>query len=289
MKVLVTGSGGQLGQALLSNSPADLQLIGVDQSDADFADQEQVRALVRRENPDVIINTAAYTAVDLAESEESLATSVTADGPACLASAALEVGSRLIHLSTDFVFNGQATSPYKTDATPDPQSVYGRTKLAGEQRVRKILPESSVIIRTAWLYSAHGRNFVNSMLRLMTESDEISVVEDQVGTPTWAGSLAGVIFAFVAKSGLSGTYHWTDSGQTSWYKFACAIQEEALELGQIEKMISIQPISSAEYPVPAKRPAFSVLDCSEAEELLDIKATPWRDNLRAMLRERVAK
>lgn len=288
MKVLVTGSGGQLGRTLLANPPSELQMVGVDQPQADFTDNEQVRAVVRQQNPDVIINTAAYTAVDLAESEEPLATSINVDGVSNLALAALETGSRLIHLSTDFVFDGNATTPYATDAAANPASVYGRTKYAGEQRVREIMADNSVIIRTAWLYSAFGGNFVNSMLQLMTERDEISVVDDQVGSPTWAGSLAGAIFAFVAKPDLSGTYHWTDSGQASWYEFACAIQDEAFELGQIDKMIGIRPISSAEYPVPARRPAYSVLDCSETEQLLDIKATPWRESLCAMLRERVA-
>ena len=286
MKVLVTGSGGQLGQTLLAGSLPDMQFVGIDQEQADFADQEQILAVVRKESPDVIVNTAAFTAVDLAESEESLAARINVDAPDCLASVAVEVGSRLIHLSTDFIFDGQANTPYTTDAAANPQSVYGRTKYAGEQRVRERMPDNSVILRTAWLYSAYGHNFVNTMLRLMAERDEISVVDDQVGSPTWAGSLAGAIFAFIAKSDLAGTYHWTDSGQASWYEFACAIQNEAFELGQIEKMIDIRPISSANYPVPAQRPAYSVLDCSETERLLDIKATPWRDSLRAMFRER---
>lgn len=288
MKVLVTGSGGQLGQTLLANAPPGMQLVGIDQPDADIADREQVSTIVRRENPDVIVNTAAYTAVDLAESEEALATRINADGPGFLALAALETGSKLIHLSTDFVFDGQATSPYATDAAAHPTSVYGRTKYAGEQRVRETMRDSSVILRTAWLYSAFGKNFVNSMLQLMTDRDELSVVDDQVGSPTWAGSLADAIFAFVARPDISGTYHWTDSGQASWYEFACAIQDEAFELGQIEKKIGIRPIPSAEYAVAASRPTYSVLDCSDAERLLEIKATPWRDNLRTMLRERVA-
>lgn len=286
MKVLVTGSGGQLGHTLLASAPPDMQVVGIDQEQADFTDQEQIRAVVQQESPNVIVNTAAFTAVDLAESEESLAIKINVDGPGCLALVANEVGSRLIHLSTDFIFDGQASTPYSTDAPANPQSVYGHTKYAGEQRVREHMPDSSVILRTAWLYSAHGHNFVNTMLRLMTERDEISVVDDQVGSPTWAGSLAGAIFTFIAKPELSGTYHWTDSGQASWYEFACAIQDEAFELGQIEKMIDIRPISSAEYPVPAQRPAYSVLDCSQTERLLDIKTTPWRDSLRAMFRER---
>lgn len=288
MKVLITGSGGQLGRTLLANPPAGLQLVGVDQPQADLTDKDQVHDLVLQQAPDVIINTAAYTAVDLAESKNALANGVNVDGAFNLASAARETGSRLIHLSTDFVFDGTATTPYATDAAPNPVSVYGRSKYTGEQRVREILPGNSIIIRTAWLYSAGGKNFVNSMLRLMTERDEVSVVDDQVGSPTWATSLAGAIFAFVARPDVSGIYHWTDAGQASWFEFACAIQEEAFDLGQLEKMIDIRPISSADYPAPARRPDYSVLDCSETEQLLDIKAAPWRENLRAMLRERVA-
>jgi dTDP-4-dehydrorhamnose reductase len=287
MKVLVTGSGGQLGQTLLANPPAELQLTGVDQPDADLTDSDQVNELVHHLNPDVIINTAAYTAVDLAESEEALATSINVDGVFNLAAVAQESGARLIHLSTDFVFNGEENTPYAPDAAAHPISVYGRTKYAGEQRVREVIPGNSVIIRTAWLYSSVGKNFVNSMLRLMKERDEISVVDDQVGSPTWAGSLAGAIFAFVARPDVYGTYHWTDSGQASWYEFACAIQEEAFELGQIEKKISIRSIPAAEYPAPAPRPAYSVLDCTESERILGLKTAPWRDNLRAMLLERI--
>ncbi len=288
MKVLVTGSGGQLGQMLLASPPAGMQLTGIDRPQVDLTNQEEVRTVVSQANPDVIINTAAYTAVDLAESEEALAIRTNVDGVANLSLAALETDARVIHLSTDFVFDGEATTPYKPDAKANPTSVYGRTKLAGEERLRDIMSDNSVILRTAWLYSAVGKNFVNSMLQLMTEQEEISVVDDQVGSPTWAGSLAGAIFAFVAKPEVSGTYHWTDSGQASWYEFACAIQDEAFELGQLDNMMGIRPISSAEYPLPARRPAYSVLDCSETERLLGIKATPWRESLCAMLRERAA-
>lgn len=287
MKVLVTGSTGQLGQTLLANPPAALQLTGVDLPDADLTDSDQLNELVCEQSPDVIINTAAYTAVDLAETEAALASSINVDGAFNLATAAQASGARLIHLSTDFVFDGRANTPYAADAAANPLSVYGRTKYAGEQRVRQVMPENSVVVRTAWLYSAVGKNFVNSMLRLMMERDEISVVDDQVGSPTWAGSLASAIFAFVARPELSGTYHWTDSGEASWYDFACAIQEEAFELGQLDKKIGIRPIPSAEYPAPAPRPAYSVLDSTESERDLNLTAAPWRENLRMMLRERV--
>lgn len=279
MRVLVTGARGQLGRTLLARQPNELELVGVDIDDVDIADEQQVSELVARVQPEVIVNAAAYTAVDLAESEESKARCVNVDGVRNLASS----GVRVIHLSTDFVFDGAANAPYSPDVTPRPLSVYGKTKLDGEIALREQLPDRHVVLRTAWLYSRFGGNFVHTMLKLMRERDEIAVVSDQIGSPTWARSVADIIFAFVAKHEVYGTYHWTDSGQTSWYEFACAIQEEAIRLGQIDNRTKIRPISSDEYPVAARRPAFSVLDCSATSDILGLTATPWQQNLKAML------
>ena len=283
MKILVTGARGQLGQTLLANAPPGMSIVGVDLPALDITEQDQVFDLIGQEKPDVIVNAAAYTAVDLAESNEEQADKVNVEGPHILAVAARDSGARLLHLSTDFVFDGHSTEPYGPAAGTSPVSAYGRSKLKGEQSVREVLPERSIILRTAWMYSEYGGNFVSTMLRLFRERDEITVVDDQVGSPTWARSVASAIFAFVGKPELSGTYHWTDAGQTSWYEFACAIQEEALELGQIEKTIGIRPISSADYETAAARPAFSVLDCSSTANDLGLEQTPWRQNLRAML------
>ncbi|MDH3620971.1 MAG: dTDP-4-dehydrorhamnose reductase [Gammaproteobacteria bacterium] len=283
MKVLVTGARGQLGRTLLANSPPGWTLLGVDRSQLDITDSDRVRAHVNREKPDVIVNTAAYSAVDLAETNEADARQANADGPRHLARAASETGARLIHLSTDFVFDGHATSPYDPKADTNPLSAYGRSKRDGEQQVRDALPTSSVILRTAWLYSEYGGNFVSTMLRLMHERDELSIVSDQVGSPTWARSVADVIFALVARPELAGNYHWTDAGQVSWYDFACAIQEEAVELGLISKSIDIRPIASADYQAAATRPTYSVLDCSATARDLGLEQAPWRQNLRAML------
>lgn len=258
-------------------------MVGVDRSQLDITDSERVRALVNREMPDVIVNTAAYSAVDLAETNEADAQRANADGPRYLADAAMETGARLIHLSTDFVFDGRSTSPYGPTAETNPLGVYGRSKRDGERQVREALSTRSVILRTAWLYSEFGGNFVSTMLRLMSERDELSIVNDQVGSPTWARSVADVIFAFVARPELAGNYHWTDAGQVSWYDFACAIQEEAVELGLISKSIDIRPIASADYPAAAKRPAYSVLDCSATARDLGLEQAPWRQSLRAML------
>ncbi|RZV38375.1 MAG: dTDP-4-dehydrorhamnose reductase [Chromatiales bacterium] len=283
MRVLVTGAQGQLGQTLLANAPPGWALLGLDRLQLDVSDAEQVRSRMELEQPDVIVNTAAYSAVDLAESNETDARQVNAGGPQNLARAAHAVGARLIHLSTDFVFDGHATSPYAPDAAMHPLGAYGRTKAEGEQHVREILPDRAVVLRTAWLYSEYGGNFVSTMLRMMTERDELMVVDDQVGSPTWARSIADVIFAFIARPDIAGTYHWTDAGQTSWYDFARVIQQEAFALGLLDKTIDIRPVSSGDYQAAANRPAYSVLDCSSTVSDLGLVQVPWQQSLRAML------
>ena len=281
MKILVTGSRGQLGRTLLTRCPDDFTIVGVDKGDVDIGVAGDVRALVDRERPDVIVNTAAYTAVDRAETEEDAARRVNVFGARNVAA----TGVRLIHLSTDFVFDGDADEPYAPDAATGPLSAYGRSKLDGETAVRELLPQNSIILRTAWLYSEHGGNFVDTMLRLMRDRDGVQVVNDQVGSPTWARSVADVVFAMVARPQVSGTYHWTDGGQVSWYDFACAIQEEATKLGQLGKATAIRPITASEYAAPAVRPAYSVLDCTTTEAEFGIVQRPWRDCLREMLGE----
>ena len=250
MNILVTGSQGQLGRTLLARCPEDLTIVGVDKGDVDIGEAGDVQALVGRERPDVIVNTAAYTAVDRAETEEDAARRVNVFGARNLAA----TGVRLIHISTDFVFDGDADEPYAPDAETGPLSVYGRSKLDGETAVRELLPDKSIVLRTAWLYSEYGGNFVDTMLRLMCERDGVQVVNDQVGSPTWARSVADVVFAMVARPRVSGTYHWTDGGQCSWYDFARAIQEEAIDLGRLDKPTAIRPIPASDYPATAVRP-----------------------------------
>ena len=281
MKILVTGSQGQLGKTLLARQSDDVTIVGVDLDDVDIAETDDVKALVKREKPDLIVNAAAYTAVDRAESEEHDARRVNVFGARNLAA----TGVRLIHVSTDFVFDGEASEPYKPDDAANPLSVYGRSKRDGEIAVRELSPENSIVLRTAWLYSEYGGNFVDTMLRLMRSRDELRVVNDQVGSPTWARSLADVILAIAAGQWSPGIYHWTDGGQCSWYDFACAIHNEALGLGALDKAIAIRAIPSTEYPVPAARPSYSVLDCTSTMADFDVVQTPWRDNLRSMLEE----
>ena len=283
MKVLLLGSRGQLGEAMAATQPAAVELIGLDLPEVDITDQGGLRALCDDIQPSVIVNAAAYTAVDAAESNVELATAVNVDGPANIAAVAKAIDARVIHVSTDFVFDGSADTPYTPETPPSPLSVYGETKLAGEQAVLTTLPAAGAVIRTAWLYSVTGNNFVKTMLRLMGERDELGVVADQRGTPTWAASLAEACWAAAANPEVAGTFHWTDEGEASWHEFAVAIQEEGLAAGLLQKPIPVNAISSDAYPTPAHRPSYSVLDCSSARAAFNVQAAPWRDNLRRML------
>jgi dTDP-4-dehydrorhamnose reductase len=284
MKTLVMGCNGQLGHSLADTASVNVNLIGLDLPELDITDASAVLEICRETRPDVIVNAAAYTAVDQAESESALATSVNVEGPRNIAIASREVGARLIHISTDFVFDGQSSAPYKADAVTNPLSVYGQTKRDGELAVLEETSGTAVVIRTSWLYSKTGSNFVKTMLRLMGERDELGIVADQFGSPTWADSLAEALWAFVDAPEHSGIFHWTDSGETSWQEFAVAIQQEALALGLLGKAIPIHAIKTEDYPTAATRPAYSVLDCSSTIQAINIQPAEWRTNLRRMLK-----
>jgi dTDP-4-dehydrorhamnose reductase len=235
---------------------------------------------------DVILNAAAYTAVDKAEFESQRAAAINVDGPRFLAQAARRLaGCRLIHISTDYVFDGQSTSPYKADDEPSPVNVYGWTKLEGEHAARSELGERAVVLRTAWVYSESGRNFLLTMLRLMRERGAVRVVTDQRGSPTCAASIARAVWRIVALPDLSGVLHWTDEGIVSWYEFACAIADDALAAGALAPPIQVAPITTAEYPTAARRPPNSVLDTREAAKKLSMTPVPWRTALRETLRQ----
>lgn len=282
--VLITGAGGQLGRELTRSAGAARKLVALDRSALDIGDADAVSAAVAAAKPSVIINAAAYTAVDKAESEPELAHRGNALGAENLARAAREQGARFIHISTDFVFNGDASRPYEPGSPTAPVSEYGRSKLLGERAVQTQM-DDALIIRTGWVYSAFGGNFVKTMLRLMAERDELGVVADQVGTPTWARGLAGAIWAAVDRETLSGIYHWSDAGVGSWYDFAVAIAEEATGAGLLSEAARIRPITAASYPTPAARPAYSVLDKTASWQDFGLEGTHWRSQLRAMLRE----
>ena len=282
--VLVTGVGGQVGSSLAGTVPPEITLLTPSHKELDVTDGNAVNAYVRTHRPEVIINAAAYTAVDRAESEPELARRVNEDGPRHFAVAAREVGARLIHISTDFVFDGAASLPYRPDARTNPLSVYGKTKLAGEQAVLELLPESSVIVRTAWVYAAAGNNFVRTMLWIMNANGSVRVVADQVGTPTAARALAETLWKLVAKPEIRGIHHWTDAGVASWYDFAVAIAEEGAQFGLVPDNVLVTPIATSEYPTPARRPSYSVLDKTS---LTTSGFTPvhWRKRLRVVLGE----
>ncbi len=285
MKVLVTGADGQLGSELRLTRPDGVELLAANRSELDISQQDEVLSFVEQCRPDAIINAAAYTAVDGAESKPDLAVDINAEGPGYLARAAELAGARLLHVSTDFVFDGEAAEPYSPRAETRPLGVYGHSKLAGECRVQEILPLGSLVLRTAWVYSRFGGNFVKTMLKLMAERDQLRVVDDQVGAPTWARGLAQALWSLLEHPDAHGIYHWTDAGRCSWHEFACEIQSRALALGLLEREIPIEAIPTSEYPTPAQRPAFSVLDLSDTEGLLGREATPWQAQLAGMLED----
>ena len=285
MKVMITGGGGQVATALAKTRPPKTDVLNVSHAELDISDRDAVMQRVAKVRPDILVNAAAYTAVDRAESEKDMAFKVNADAAGYLAATAEVTSARFIHLSTDFVFDGIKSRPYKPADKTNPLSAYGASKLAGERQVAEILGARAIILRTSWVYAGMGTNFVNTMLRLMRERQSLRVVSDQVSSPTWATSLAGAIWALIGHPGLAGIYHWTDAGVASWYDFAVAISEEAHMLGLLQQEVELIPIATGDYPTPARRPAYSVLDRSEIEHACGIRPPHWRVNLRNMLRE----
>ena len=280
-KVLVVGAGGQLGREMLLAGDHRFECAALTRQELDIGDAVAVVYALSAHRPQVVINAAAYTKVDMAEIDADAAFRANAEGPGNLARACLAQKIRLIHVSTDFVFDGESSHPYQPSAPTAPLNEYGRGKLAGEQAVLSVAP-GALVMRTGWVYSRFGGNFVKSMLRLMAERDELSIVADQVGTPTWARGLAAALWAATARPALSGIYHWSDEGQCSWYEFAVAIYEEASNLGLLEHPVTIRPIKSSEYPTPARRPAYSVLDKTASWRELELSGVPWRSQLAAM-------
>ena len=285
LRILLTGANGQLGWELQRSRPPHIELHAHDAGTLDITHAQAVHDAVCTIKPDWIINAAAYTAVDKAESETEAAYAVNRDGARHLAEAARRVGARMVQVSTDFIFNGEQSHPYQTSDTPAPLSVYGASKLDGETSVHDVLGEKALILRTAWVYSAHGHNFVKTMLRLMRERESLGIVSDQIGTPTWAHGLAQALWHAIGMN-LHGTYHWTDAGVASWYDFAQATQEEARALGLLDQACVLRPIATEDYPTPARRPSLSLLDKRSTWQALGIiHPTHWRAQLRAMLNE----
>ena len=285
-RILLTGANGQLGSEIrqrVSMMPLAYELLPTDQADLDITQEEAVEAAVKAFKPDVIINAAAYTAVDKAESEPDIAFAVNAKGPENLAKVASDQHVRLIHISTDYVFNGRSSSPWQVDDRVEPINVYGESKLAGETAIQRYCAEA-MIIRTAWVYSRYGHNFVKTMINLMNSRDQLGVIYDQIGAPTHAGRLAEICLSAIDKPEHQGVYHWTDAGVASWYDFAYAVYTLGTELGLINHNCQIDPITTADYPTPARRPQYSVMDCQQSRQDLGF-ARHWREQLTMMLQE----
>jgi len=286
MRVLIIGTTGQLAREL-HREPALAEVTLVPAEKVDLADAPRVQALVERAHPQLIINAAAYTAVDRAETESERAYAINEHGPATLAAQCAQRNIPLFHVSTDYVFDGSKRSAYvETDATT-PLGVYGASKLAGELQVRRIL-ERHLIVRTSWVFSAHGQNFVKTMLRLAAERDELRVVADQHGRPTAAAALAKALLTLARRLARGdslpwGTYHFAGRGETTWHGFASAIVEAQGEYTKRRPIVT--PIATSDYPTPAKRPQNSVLDTTRFENLLGITPPAWREGLDAVLRE----
>ena len=289
MKILLAGGSGQLAQELQQVLLSSGEVIAVDRTRLDLSQPESIRQAMAQIQPDLVVNAGAYTAVDKAENEPELASAVNGIAPGIFAEECEKQGASLIHFSTDYVFDGSRGSAYlETDIT-NPLGTYGKSKLAGEEVIRQAV-NRHIIIRTAWVYGNGGKgNFVKTMLRLGKEREEIRVVADQIGSPTWTGDLAAAVSQIIPqiKPEIFGTYQYTNSGVCSWYDFAIAIFEEAEKLGFPLKVQRVIPITTAEYPTPAKRPAFSVLSTVKISAILGTYPPHWRQGLRQMLAREV--
>ena len=278
MNALIIGKSGQVAWELQQTCPEHINAKAFGRDDIDITDLANIEKVLSTFKPDIIINASAYTAVDKAESDKENAYLINGTAVEYLAKAAKQHGIRLIHISTDFVFDGSKNTPYTVNDIPNPINVYGASKLAGEHAIAKYCPDNSTIVRTSWVYSSHGNNFVKTMLRLMAEKDELNVVSDQIGCPTNAKGLAQFLWQLAEQESLEPIYHYSDLGVASWYDFEIAIQEIAYATGKLTTEIPIKPIPSSKYPTPAKRPSFSLLTpCPHAVH--------WRERLKNNLRE----
>ncbi|MGA8224300.1 MAG: dTDP-4-dehydrorhamnose reductase [Candidatus Acidiferrales bacterium] len=308
-KILLTGKNGQLGSELARLLPRLGELIALSRQQLDLTNAAEIRRTIREHRPQIIVNAAAYTAVDQAEKEEPLARSINTDAPAVMAEEAKKIGAMIVHYSTDYVFDGLKNTPYEEDDAPNPLNVYGKTKLAGEQAIVSTgVPH--LIFRTEWVYATSGRNFLLTILRLATQREELRIVRDQIGSPTWSRAIAAATLKVLANllekvaddpaaafSAISGTYHLTAAGKTSWYEFAKAILEEAarapkdapwFEAATSGKQLVTQrviPITTVEFPTPARRPAYSVLSNHKFRNATNFQLQDWRTQLQMAFRE----
>ena len=284
MRVLITGAGGQTARELVRGAPANVTILGVSRSECDITDEAAVRAAVTSFSPDVIINTAAFTAVDLAEDQRDAAFAINRDGAGVVARAARDADARIIQISTDYVFDGKKSVPYRVDDKPNPLSVYGASKLAGEVAVTTAGAHATVV-RCGWLYSEAGKNFFRTILDRLSQSEPIRVVDDVIGVPTSARDAAKFIWWLAQNQHEGIVFHWANSGQASWYEFARAIADIAVEQRRLRRTAPIEPIHAAERRAPAKRPAYSVLDATRSWEAAGHVGRHWREALALTLSE----
>ena len=293
MTILLIGGQGQVGQELTKTLAPLGEVKAVGRAQLDLTDLEAIAQLIHTTKPNIIVNAAAYTAVDKAENEPDLAHRINAEAPEVMAKSAADCGASLVHISTDYVFSGQAGSPRTETDETGPLGVYGKTKLAGEDAIRAVSTEH-IILRTAWVYGTYGKgNFLKTMLRLGKDRETLSVVSDQIGSPTWAKDIAEGIATLAKRTqvtdskrdDLFGTYHFTNTGVASWFDFAIAIFEEAEAQGYSLKLKSVNPIATADYPTPAQRPAYSVLNCQKVAAVLNYDVPYWRASLKSMLQD----
>ena len=283
MKVVVTGAGGQLGQAVVAQLKDDGQtVVSLKRHDADLTNEEQTAELLKKAAPDALVNCAAYTDVDKAESEPQTAYAVNRDGATNLAAIANDLNARLIHISTDFVFDGTNSKPYTEDDTPHPINLYGESKLAGEQEVLQKCPQA-LVVRTSWLFSHVGHNFVKTILKLAAEKETLKVVDDQIGTPTYTVDLAQAISDILDKTGLNGIIHLANEGVASWYDLAFGVLDEVNREGLPCKTRTLTPIPTEDWPTPAGRPPYSVLSKCKARQYLATPMPHWRQGLTAAI------
>ncbi|MEM7579302.1 MAG: dTDP-4-dehydrorhamnose reductase [Mastigocoleus sp.] len=288
--VLLIGSTGQIGTELQLTLSSKFVVYPVTRSIVNLTELNTLRRIIRDVKPYIIINAAAYTAVDKAESQPELAHTINAKAPEAIAQEANKLGAFFIHISTDYVFDGKASRPYRETDPTCPINIYGKTKLAGEEAIHEFCP-NHLILRTAWVYGTFGKsNFVKTMLRLGTQQEQIRVVADQTGTPTWSRDIAVTITQLAEKISQSngeksivGTYHFTNGGVATWYDFAVAIFDYTSRLGKSLKVEKVTPITTAEYPTPALRPNYSVLDCAKIYQILGTHPTHWQQSLKEML------
>ncbi|APG26640.1 dTDP-4-dehydrorhamnose reductase [Syntrophotalea acetylenivorans] len=289
-KVALIGARGMLAKMVQAAAPSNFSIQGFQRPEFDLTDVDQVRRAMEEFRPQVIINCCAYTQVDRCEDEEELATRVNGEGPGYLAVVARELDATLVHVSTDYVFSGNANRPYRENDATGPMSAYGRSKLKGEQAILESGLEKYFIVRTSWLYGPWGKNFVETILRLAAEREELRIVADQVGCPTYTGDLAEAIFRLLELEsdsetpavfkGEYGVYHFANEGQCSWYDFACEIVEIARQIGLPVKAHRIEPITTEQFPLPAQRPTYSVFDTAKYQKATGVSIPSWQESLK---------